>query len=731
MRYNEFLEGKKISVTSRGVDVCVANDGLFDWQKAVVKWALAKGRAGIFADTGLGKTRMQVEWAAHVPGRVLILSPLAVAAQTVREASIIGVDVVYARRDTGEKIIITNYEMMDHFDFSVFSGVVLDESSILKSHTSKTRTKLIDECQQIPFRLSCTATPSPNDFMELGNQSEFIGVMTRTEMLAMFFVHDGGETSKWRLKGHGATRFWEWMAEWAAFIRKPSDLGFSDDGYDLPSLNISTSIIEVTADTQDGELFAIPATSLMERRRAKRRSIECRAKSVAELVNNSPDQWLVWCHLNDESALLAKLIECAVEIKGADTPDHKEKSMLAFSDSSIRVLVTKPSIAGFGMNWQQCHNMAFVGMDDSFEKFYQAVRRCWRFGQSESVNVHIFAASTEGPVLENIHRKEQQHRDMGQSMADHMIRLMRENIMGGTSRNVADYDIESESGDNWELRLGDCVDVSKTLSDQSIDYSVFSPPFASLYTYSNSDRDMGNSRTDREFYDHFKFLIAELYRVTCNGRLTSFHCMNLPTSKQNNGYIGIRDFRGELIRLFESEGWIYHSEVCIWKDPVTAMQRTKALGLLHKQLKKDSAMSRQGIADYVVTMRKPGENTKPITNTADTFPVEVWQEYASPVWSDINATRTLQYRDGRENSDERHICPLQLDVIERCIKLWSRPGDLVFSPFAGIGSEGVVANQMGRKFIGVELKRSYFELAKANLIAESAQGDMFSGAANG
>lgn len=275
--------------------------------------------------------------------------------------------------------------------------------------------------------------------------------------------------------------------------------------------------------------------------------------------------------------------------------------------------------------------------------------------------------------------------------------------------------IDQHIDKDFAIYLADCVDLARGLPDGSIDYSVFSPPFASLYTYSNSERDMGNSKDDREFFAHFQFLIGELFRILRSGRNISIHLMNLPTSKQSFGYIGIRDFRGEIIRLFERAGFIYHSEVCIWKDPVVAMQRTKALGLLWKQIKKDSAMSRQGIPDHVVTFRKPGDNSKPVYHSPEEFPVNLWQELASPCWMDIRQSNTLNRKLAREESDERHICPLQLDLIERCIFLWSRPGDLVYSPFAGIGSEGYVACAMGRRFIGSELKRSYFQLAKQNL----------------
>ena len=400
--------------------------------------------------------------------------------------------------------------------------------------------------------------------------------------------------------------------------------------------------------------------------------------------------------------------------------------MAGFSDGSIRVLVTKPSIAGFGMNWQHCADMAFVGLSDSYEQFYQAVRRCWRFGQKKTVNVHVITAETEGAVVANIKRKEKDAMQMAANMVEHMKDLNKQALDGATQRIKTDYVRDVATGEGWTIHLADCVDLIRETPDNSLHYSIYSPPFASLYTYSNSDRDMGNCTGDDTFMEHYRFLVKEMYRAMMPGRLVSFHCMNLPTSKTHHGYIGIRDFRGELIRLHEEEGFIFHSEVCIWKDPVTAMQRTKALGLLHKQLKKDSCMSRQGIPDYLVTMRKPGENEEPVTHTNETFPVQIWQRFASPVWMDINPSDTLQFRSAREHNDERHICPLQLQVIERGIELWTNPGDTVFSPFTGIGSEGYCAIKMGRKFLGSELKRSYFEQAVKNIAqAKLEQGGLF------
>ena len=739
-KYLQFLESKKTAHIPSGFDCGELHEKLFPFQKAIVKWALKRGRSAIFADTGLGKTFQQVVWAdevsKHINGNVLIFAPLCVAIQTKELAKEkLDININYCRSQDQVKpgINITNYEMLDHFDSNKFSGIVLDEASIIKSYDGKTTEKILDFSRSIPYRLSCTATPSPNDYMELGNQSEFVGVMSREEMLAMFFIHDGGDTSKWRLKGHGESRFWEWLSTWAVVVRKPSDLGFDDDGYILPELIMHEHIINIDSNNDD-QLFALPAQGLNEQRAAKRRSMEFRVNAVSDLVNNSDDAWMVWCHLNDESEMLGKAISNSVTVQGSDSIDHKENSMNGFSHGSINRLISKASICGYGMNWQHCNNTAFAGIDNSFESMYQAIRRFWRFGQTKPVNVHLFLSEQEIPILENIKRKEQQHNEMSARMVEYMKEFMRKEIFGITQEKT-EYKRDVTKNDKYELHLADCVELASEIDAGTIDYTIFSPPFASLYTYSASDRDMGNSDGD-EFYNHFKFLVDEMFRITRPGRLLSFHCMNLPTSKQNDGYIGIKDFRGELIRMFIDSGWIYHSEVVIWKDPVTAMQRTKALGLLHKTIRKDSAMSRQGIPDYLVTMRKPGNNDKPIRHYRDDkecnendgdaskiFPVDLWQRYASPVWMDINPSRTLQYRCARDNNDERHICPLQLDVIERAVELWSAKDDIVFSPFSGIGSEGYTALKMGRRFIGSELKESYYNIAKNNLEAALSEGN--------
>ena len=716
--YKKIVDAKKIHHRQGGFEYKESLPHLFPFQELLVKWAIRKGKSAIFADTGLGKTAMQITWAdlvhRHTKGKVIILAPLCVAYQTVREGERFGISIRYCRsmEEVQDGITITNYEMMEKFDFSAFEGIVLDESSILKSYTGATRQKIIDLSVSIPYRLSCTATPSPNDHMELGNQAEFLGIMTRVEMLATFFTHDGGETSKWRLKGHAKTKFWEWMATWSVCVRKPSDLGFEDGGYNLPGINFVHHVIPSKAIA--GKLFAEPAKGLLEQGKARRESLSGRMTITKSIVERIEGPSIVWCNLNDESDELEKIIEGSKAVSGSDSIEKKEKVIEEFLSGDLRVIVSKTSIMGFGLNLQHCHDMVFSGITNSFEDFYQAVRRCYRFGQKEIVNVHLVYSEAEYEIAENLKEKEKKHEEMSIRMLEHMKTFMNKEIHQ-TKEEKMDYKKEIHKGTGYEIHLSDCVEMSSQLPEGSIDYSIFSPPFGSLYTYSNSDYDMGNVKNDDEFFKQFSFLVKELYRITRPGRLLSFHCMNLPTSKERDGVIGIRDFRGDLIRLFTSEGFIYHSEVVIWKDPVTAMQRTKALGLLYKQIKKDASMSRQGIPDYLVTMRKPGINTKPVTHDPEEFSVDLWQKYASPVWMDINPSKTLNKEGAREEDDERHICPLQLEVIERAIELWTLPGDTVFSPFTGIGSEGYVSLLKKRKFIGSELKESYYNLAIKNL----------------
>lgn len=418
MNYQEFLKTKEVKTEDCGfnVDVTMLNSNAFEWQKDIVKWAIKKGRAALFEDCGLGKTLQELMIAEAVADKTkkpsLILTPLAVADQTRREGEKFGISAKVIRNQNeldSEKVNITNYEILEHFDMSAFGCVVLDESSILKDYTSQTKKYLIDKCSVVPYRYAATATPSPNDYVELGNHAEFLGIMTRTEMLATYFVHDGGDTSKWRLKGHAESKFFEWVASWAVCITNPADLGYDGSSYVLPPLNIHEHIVKSkNLEDADGQmrLFASESLSLNERRAARRESLEDRVNLAAEIANGTDKQVLVWCDLNDESKALATSIIGAVEVRGDNAPQYKVDSMNGFTEGKVKCLVSKPKIAGWGMNWQNCDTVIFVGLSDSFEAFYQAVRRCWRFGQVHPVDVHIIISEAEGCVKANIERKQ-------------------------------------------------------------------------------------------------------------------------------------------------------------------------------------------------------------------------------------------------------------------------------------------------------------------------------------
>lgn len=441
MEYEEFIKTKQATHIDAGFDPygLWVPDLIKDFQRDIVFWACRRGRAAIFADTGLGKTLMQLTWAhlvnEHTGGKVLVLAPLCVAQQTVREGNKFGIESKYMREPgfCNPMIHVTNYEMLKNFDPSDYNAIVLDESSILKGMDGRLRRQITEFAALIPYRLSCTATPSPNDFMELGTQSEFLGVMSQIEMLATFFIHDGADTSKWRLKGHARKRFWEWLSTWSVVIRNPSDLGYSGDGYDLPPLNLYEHIVE-TEPTDD--MFVSIAQGLQERNQARRDSVLMRSEKAAEIMATW-DCGIAWCNLNDESASIAERSK-AYEITGSQKPEDKERLIIGFTDGEISHIVTKPKIAGFGLNWQHCNKMVFVGLSDSFESFYQAVRRCWRFGQTNPVDVHIVISDREGAVLDNIKRKQAQH----DQMSAEMCKIMRDYTVAeikGATLEKADY----------------------------------------------------------------------------------------------------------------------------------------------------------------------------------------------------------------------------------------------------------------------------------------------------
>lgn len=406
LTYADFLASKRKSAPVVGREPGETNPILHPWQTAIVEWAVRRGRAAIFADCGLGKTFMQLEWARLIADRSLIVAPLSVARQTAREARTLGLTVHYVRSGddvTGDGIWITNYEMVEQFDPSMFGAVVLDESSILKNVEGRTRQRLTEAFAVVPYRLACTATPAPNDVAELCNHAEFLGVMPRNEMLAAYFVHD---EDGWRPKGHASGPMFEWMATWSVAVSKPSDLGYDDTGYNLPALTVIPEVVDVTIEAE-GQLFPTELGGVGGRSKVRRATLDARADRAIELCS-APGQWIVWCGLNDEAKAVADAVDGAVNVEGNWTPDAKAEALEAFQDGTIRVLVTKPSIAGFGMNFQQAHQMVFLGLSDSYEAYYQAIRRCYRFGQTEPVNAHIILSALEQQIAQNVRRKEQE-----------------------------------------------------------------------------------------------------------------------------------------------------------------------------------------------------------------------------------------------------------------------------------------------------------------------------------
>jgi DNA modification methylase len=712
MEYLNFLETKRKTFIESGFEINESklNNNLFDFQKYAVKIALKKGKFALFFDCGLGKTLMQLSWSEAVfnetKKKVLILAPLSVVEQTKDEAVKFGISL--------NCFDITNYDQLKNIEnINQYSGVVLDESSILKGRDGKLSSLIIESFKNTPYKLACTATPSPNDHMELGQHSEFLGAMSYLEMLAMYFVHDGGETSKWRLRKHAKDPFWKYVCTWSMSCDNPSTLGYCHAGYSLPEIEYIEHIIPVENNTMT--LFGDVAVSATDLHKDLDRSFDKRIEKTIELVDQAHDQVIIWGLKNNETDTIQKLIPGSINVQGSDNPEYKAKYLNGFSKKEFKILITKTSIASFGMNYQNCNEMIFMSYDFKFEAFYQAVRRCYRFGQKNKVKVHILIPESQTNVRSTILEKQDRHFEMIKEMAKYSS----EADYKSNKSKVMITKKEIKTND-YHLLNGDCVQESKKINDNAADLVVFSPPFAELYVYSDKEEDMGNVSDYKQFEQHFKFLIPELKRILKPGRICAIHCMDLPIQKGKEGYIGLRDFSGMLIAWFQDCGFIYHSRTTIWKNPVTEMQRTKALGLLHKTIKKDSSMTRVGIPDYILFFRNDGDNEIPITHQdtdpskKDYLPVDLWQKYASPVWYDIDYSRTLQYRSGRDGNDEKHICPLQLDTIERIIHLYSNEGETIFSPFGGIGSEGFQALKMNRKSISIELKESYFQLNSKN-----------------
>lgn len=900
--YREFLQGKQVRFQGSGFEVpeSAINPAAFGFQNAIIQAATRLGKFALFEECGLGKTLQELEWARLVTeetgGRVLLLTHLGVAGQTVKEAAKFGNHSVQYCRSQAEvvksraKIIVTNYDTLKHFDPRYFTGVVLDESSILKNYTGKTKQALMSAFARTPYRLCATATPAPNDHLELGNHAQFLGVMDSNEMISRWFINDSMKAGGYRLKRHAEKDFWAWVASWSVCIGKPSDLGYPDEGFSLPELHIHEHTIEVDharAHAQ-GRLMLGGKLSATEMWAEKRATIKGRCEQAASLVENAPDvPWIVWVETNDEADLLKGMLPYAVEVRGSESFKAKEEKLEAFSSGQERVIITKLDIAGFGLNWQHCRDQVFASATFSYEKLYQGLRRSWRYGVGGEVNAHMIYAESEGNILGAIQRKQEAHREMQARMNE----AMKESGLGlmADHRISRAVPIQKAAGNGWELYLGDCVQVARLLPKASIDHAVYSPPFSNLYIYSDAEEDMGNSVDDAEFFRHYGYLTKAMSPALKTGARVAVHCKDLPLYLGRDGAMGLNDFPGGLIKAHEAAGMYLEKWVTIWKDPVIEMQRTKNAGLLWSSAFCQRAeRARQGMADYVLVFKKasrrpvrpparvqpiaesvvrrlvdlwanPGEeivspfHSKPdvltgqaglivhdgpipwaegtyefhafahgaknclmdgrnlvirmdaphgmgplIERMADfrlifhsrvaltdgtwlvvfrkwveempgthvthdlkadehefiggdappywdsdrDYSIQVWQRYASPVWYDLDGlpyeheniwmniqqTNVLNGRVARESEDEKHICPLQLDVITECLKRWTERGHTVFSPFTGIGSEGYVSLKTGRHFVGAELKEAYWNIAKSYLSEaafEAAQPTLF------
>jgi DNA modification methylase len=740
--YEAFLRSKRIRADLSGVEVSQSqiHPMLFPFQRDVTLWALRKGRAAIFLECGLGKTFIQLEWARVLGVRTLIVAPLSVARQTVREAQKIGIAVHYTRSgdDLKDGINITNYEMLEHFRADAFGAVVLDESSILKALTGQTRRRVTEMFAETLYRLCCTATPAPNDHVELGNHAEFLGICTEAEMRAMFFINANKEHTffvddvayrkkgsnkagqEWRLKHSAEQPFFHWLASWAISLTTPSDLGYEDDGFVLPPMDVRPIFVPVDdVAPSDGSLFFTKLKGIGDRASIRKSTTAARLQTLTGIID-SEAQWIVWCGLDAESAAVASAIHGAVEVTGADTPEYKAEQFEAFQDGRVRVLVSKGRIAGFGLNFQNAHKMAFFGLNDSWELFYQCCRRMWRFGQAEPVEVHIVLSELEAEIYQNIMRKDAMARRLRSSLIE-SVRRFEEDELQMRDDPIPDDAPDVRRGRTWTALRGDSCERLREIPDGSVDLSVYSPPFADLFTYTDSPRDLGNSRGWDEFFQHYSFIVREVKRITKPGRLTCVHTSDIPAMLSRDGFIGVRDFPGAVIRCYEEEGWQFVGRAFVQKNPQAQAIRVKSKALLFVQLRKDSADSRPALIDQVLLFKAPGENAVPVTPVEHgEIDNETWIEWAHGIWTGIRETDTLQVAEGRGADDEKHVCPLQLGTIQRCITLYSNPGEIVCSPFMGIGSEGYQAIKQGRRFVGCELKDSYYNLAVRNLTRAEA-----------
>lgn len=728
MEYQEFLKTKQRKIIESGFEIpdSELNPMLFDFQKYIVKRALKAGKFAVFSDTGTGKTAIQLEWANKVSERaqkpVLILAPLAVSGQTIKEAKKFNLHCEKLKSDVfGFGVYITNYEQIDNVDCSAFSGIVLDESSILKNYNGATKELILQSFYKTPFKLACTATPSPNDDLELGNHAEFLNVMSSQDMRAIFFTTEKSRNdgNKYRLKKHGVNDFFAWVNSWAVMISKPSDIGFDDNGYNLPKLNmIERSVSVEMTDFENGLLFKnTNVSATVFNSELKDTCIE-RMNEVAKIVNTEKpnETFLIWINRDIEGELLRKLIPDAIEVSGSMKNDEKESKLLGFANNEFRVLITKKKIAQYGLNFQYVKNpnMIFASLDFSFEGTYQAIRRMYRFGQTNKVNVYLITIATMENVKKAIQEKESKFLRMRQSMITQLNK--------NKSYDIKPVERDEVKTNYFEVVKGDSTELITEIPDGKVDFTFFSPPFSNMYVFSDAVQDLSNCTEYDEFIKHFEFIIPELHRITKDGRMVAMHIMQTTTLKGADGYYSIVDFRGDVIRLFQKYGFYFHAEITIRKDPQLAAVRTKNHQLMWGTTKKNSLIVRPGLADYIVVMRK-GKDVD-IENAVNRgIPFHKWCEYAEPVWMDVNESDTVKYRDAKGDSDERHITATQKEPIKRLLMMYTNAGDVCYTPYSGSGTELAEFIKADCYGIAHELKDSYYkESVKNAKIAVETKG---------
>lgn len=732
---------------------------LFDYQRFIVSTAFQKRRYAIFADCGLGKTAMFLAWIRRVKPligdkKILIISPLMVLKQTIEEekkfygestiSDIHKQDIEEWAKEDGRQIAITNLDKFQETrDLSGrVEAVILDESSILKNTTGKIRTGLIESTRGIQFKLCCTATPAPNDREEYANHAAFLEyVRSNNEFYSMFFVNrDNG----WEIKPHGLEGFYSYLSNWSVYCRNPERYGFSDNLDVIPSPSFTTIQVPWTPEQEavisrglGGEIDSRDAMNraqyyqqlskgFLKKGSDYERIPSNKPKAIIEILNqNRGRPTVIWVVYNEEEkALLIDLVQAgfsAKSISGSTDEEERAGIIQEFREGKFEILVSKPKLLGFGINLPFVTVQIFNGMTDSYEQFYQSVRRSYRFGQKESVSVYLPVTNAEVKILDNVLRKKETFEIDSNRQEDAFITNLKpevSNFLSGVVSMTNETESESkesyQQGNDWIAYRGDNVKVLAQLEKESVDFAVFSPPFSNLFAYSNEIQDMGNSREASEFYLHFEFFLKRLHEVLKQGRLVCCHLSQLAALKSIEGYVGLKDFRGDMIRLFQRHGFIYFGEWCIAKNPQMQAIKEKVRSLSFKQLETDRLGSKPGLNDYILIFKKKGQAVTILDDSTGPTRNE-WIDWATGIWTGINESDTLNVRGTKGDDDVKHICPMNLQVIRRCIRMYSGPGETVLDPFMGIGSSGVEALKLKRKFIGIELKGEYFDESVKNL----------------